>query len=124
MRKRPIRKRESDWDVGDMNETILIDQYTPIPNGQGGTSDSWTPYNPDFDIWASVRSTSNNWKIDQNMKTTSDLKYFILWYDPNINNKMRIKWHNKSYRILGSIDYDSGYNYIKLQCDGNKTDAI
>ena len=121
MRKRPIRKRESDWDVGDMNKRILIESPIKIPNGQGGTSDGWTEYQT---VWASVLSISNNWKIDQDMKSTADLKNFVVWYDENINKKMRIVYKNKSYRITAIKDYDDAERYLRLECDGNKTDAI
>jgi len=121
MRNRQDRIRESVFDIGDMQDQILIQRPVKISNGQGGNIINWTDY---ATVWAGVESLSDNWKTQQNSKTTSDLKDFIVRYDSNIKKNMRIVWNDTSYLITGIFDYNARGYYLRIKCEGNKIDGV
>lgn len=95
---------------GRLNEIITVERPTIDQNGFGGNDIHW---NEVIRTKAAVQFVSGN-RTNENKEIVFNYsKIFTVRYYHKIDEKDRIEWNGKKYRIL-SLQYDKGKQFLRI----------
>lgn len=95
---------------GRLNEIITVERPTIYQDGYGGNDVVW---NEVIKTRADVQFTSGNRATENNEIVFNYNKIFTVRYYHKIDEKDRVIWNGKKYRIL-NLNYDRDKQYLQI----------
>lgn len=90
-------------DIGERNHRVTFESLTETSDGQGGATETWTPF---WTCWAAIRpSRGGETNFAEQIRVTYDFDIFIRRKE-GLNTNMRVKFRNKVWQVKDIQDLD------------------
>lgn len=99
--------------IPNLNRYIEVYNNTPVDDGIGGVTDSWSLL---VSIWSEIRQISDTRALIYGGTQNTILRSFIVRYrnDFSFDRDMVIKYRGQDYNVIDVKEYDERYNYVEL----------
>lgn len=99
--------------IGKMRHRITFQRQSGEKGGLGGYSDDWKD---ERIVWAQISPISGREYLSQVRETTVSHKIYCR-YHADITPAMRIKYKERTFRIVSVIDWDERHEGLTIMCE-------
>lgn len=98
-------------EVGELRYRIIFQEYGTITTPNGFDVEDWKDYKT---VWSAVYPVKGKEFWSAKSVYVENTVKFICRYNPQINNKMRIKHGQRYFNIIGIIDVDERHKWLQI----------
>jgi len=103
--------------AGELDQRITFQERQSVPDGMGGSTDTWVNIPTLSSVWAHMRPKSGR-EVTQYDRVNAETSYLcVIRYRSDILEKYRILWDGESFNIRTILKPKSRALYLEMDCE-------
>jgi SPP1 family predicted phage head-tail adaptor len=112
-----MQYRKPKLNIGQMRHRVTLQYPAKVPDGQGGTTDTWTDT---ATVWAGIFPMSGNEVIRAKQAQTQITLKVRIWYRTDVTPAWRVVFGNRVFDIDTIINREEKNVVLELLCSEKK----